>query len=675
MADRALPVVKFLPRPKELVYGAECLALTPGLPLRLTAAAAPLAALVAGEWPVAEAAPTVVPHGLPGEFGFTLGAGGASLAAAPGGAEGYRLAITGEGLRATANSYAGLVYAWQTLKQLLRQSPAALPALQLADYPDLAWRAYHLDLKGTRRTRERLYAILPLLAECKLNALLVEYEDYLRLDRHPDLALPEALSKAEWADWIAAAGRYGLQIIPLVQTLGHWQYVLNQPAYAHLRERADNTAEGCSTHPGTWELARDFLDEIIELHPHAPFIHIGMDETFLIGTCPRCREARGTRSRTDFYVDYFNRVVAHVRGKGLTPMAWGDMIISDLSDAVVARLDPGVVLVDWGYGTTGPDTPSLHYQGGRVSRRWLRRPNGDATQVPAIPFRPGTRCYEELDDATRAYLAPHIKRPDTPRQFYSHPGTSLLRERGLRVFGVSGVRVSSHGGALPDFMLGQLNTLDWAATLKQHGGEGIIASSWARGHSFAGENAHPEMDWYGIATLGESAWGPLGTHELQDFDARFAATFFGLPDGHFGDLLYLVDRTSPRADHVFTNYLEHIAAELPPMMAAATRNRDVLELFGALVDVLRLRMRGQFALLEIEYFYACWQGVPPEFRARIGADIAKLLADMAAQRAPLTALCARTLTARDAAEMVANQLDFVRDGVTLFRDRVFGPPT
>ena len=604
------------------------------------------------------------------DFGFRLGAPTAAAPTPPDHNEGYAIDIGPDGVQAAANSYPGLVHAWFALAQIRRQCGGPWPCLQISDYPDLDWRIYHLDLKGTRRRRENLHAILPELAEFKVNALLVEYEDYIRLERHPDLAVPEALSKDEWAAWIEDAEAHGLTVIPLVQTLGHWQYILCKPAYAHLQEHPGDAAEACSSHPETWQMVRDFIDEIAELHPNAPFLHVGLDETARIATCPRCRERLGDDSRLVFYARWMNRVCAYVRDRGLTPMAWGDMIINEPDDEVTNALDPDVVLLAWDYGSTGPSRPAFGWHGQRLSREWLKRPNADIADLPTISFRPGMKFYEDLEPSERESLAPYIDRPDSPRRFASHPGVPMLRQRGFRTMGVAASRTSSHGCIAPHFIVGQLNIMCWAQTCRKHGGEGVIASSWARGHSLAGLNAHPDLEWYAIAALGESGWRPFELSELREFDARFAREFFGLPDGHVADLYFLFDRSSPRVDHNMVNYLDHVSEELAKLLPLATRNRGRLELFARVVELQRLRVRCQFALLEIEYFYPLWGRVPIAMRERIFGDIEAVAAEMAASRTGLAELYAETLVESDARELAATQIDFFRDSMLLMRDNL-----
>lgn len=668
--------LRLIPRPQHIEASDTVWALPVCPTLRFSADAGKLPFIVEDEWALEMGTfletvsdPEMAP------YSFTLGTPSAPAILLPRHPEAYVLEISPHGVSAVARSYSSLVHAWQTLKQIGRHSPLALPGLRITDQPDLDWRIYHLDLKGTRRSLANLYEILPQLAELKINAILAEYENYLRLERHPEIAIPEALSPDQVRAWIARAADYGIAVIPLVQTLGHLQYVLSKPRYRQLEERPGDPSEVCSTHPDSWPLIRDFLDEIIDLHPNAPFIHCGLDETFLVGTCPRCQMTRGDRPPIALYVDWLNRVTRHVSSKGLRPMAWGSTIGPHLSTPWAQNLNREVTfIINGGYDVTSPLSPRLDtFARGILSRQWLERPEGEINLLPALNFR-GGHYIEDLPEADLTMAQTLSDSPEFPLQVRSHTGLSLFTQHGFQSGVVSGIRISAHGCIVPKFITGQLNTLTGAeACRRQPNAQVLIGSSWSRGHSLTSPNAHPELDWYGIASLGDAGWTPLARHELRDFDARFAFQFLGLPDETIGNLLFLFERTSPRADHVMSDYLPQIRAGCAKLLPQAARRRDFLELLATMVEVQDLRFKVQFALLEMEYFYPVWNRVPPTFTARIAADARATEQALIALIPQLRDLYARTLIPSDAAELVATQLDFLRDNLNLMTHRLFGP--
>ena len=667
--------LRLLPRPQQLEASGTVWKLPRHPSLHFSADAGRLPSILADEWALetGHALQTDAAPGMAAPFSFALDTPAPLTATLLRHPEAYVLEITPQGVSASAHSYPGLVHAWQTLKQILRHSPLALPGLRITDQPDLNWRVYHLDLKGTRRSLANLYEILPRLAELKINAVLAEYEDYLRLDRHPEIAIPEALSPDQVRAWIARAADYGIAVIPLIQTLGHLQYVLRQPAYRHLEERPGDPAEACSTHPESWPLIRDFLDEIIDLHPNAPFIHCGLDETFAVGTCPRCQAARGERPPIALYVDWLNRVTRYVSDRGRRPMAWGSMIGPHLLTSSAKNINRDVTfIINGGYEVTSPVTPRLDtFTRGSFSRQWLERPEGEINLLPSLNFR-GGRCIEDLSEADREIAHQLSDTPEFPRQVRSHTGLTLFTQHGFQSGVVSGIRISAHGCIVPKFITSQLNTLTGAeACRRQPNAQVLIGSSWSRGHSLTSPNAHPELDWYGIATLGDAGWTPLARQELKDFDARFAFQFLGLPDETIGNLLFLFERTSPRADHAMNDYLPQIRTGCAALLPQVARHRDFLELLATLVEVQDLRFKVQFALLEMEYFYPVWNRIPTALAERIASDIRATEQALLALSPQLQDLYARTLIHSDAAELVATQLDFLRDNLSLMTHRLF----
>ncbi len=661
--------VLLLPRPQSLTRQAGAFRLPACPEFEVSRDAAELAEIMLQEWPAEQDEPTALFSGEAG-FSFRLGDPTTKLRA-PEDRQGFVLAISSKGVLARARTYPGLLYAWQALKQLLRQFPGRLPCLTIRDWPDIPWRTYHLDLKGTCRTFDNLLAILPDLAEWRINTLLAEYEDYLRLDRHPDIAVPEALTPAQIRIFLAEAARYGITVVPLVQTLGHLQFLLTKPAYAHLREDPADPAEACSTHPDTWPLIRDFIDELIDLHPGVPFLHVGLDETARVGTCPRCKKALKGQPRITRYLDWVNRVAAHCAERGVTPLLWGDVIAKEMNPAVIRRLPREAIYCDWGYTETAP----LHYnlrrfRGGLLSRAWLKRPEGRIDTLPRLNFSGKPRFFEDLPAADQRALAPFMANPEAPRWLPSDAVPKLFRRHGLTLGTVGGIRVSFHGCMAPRFITGQLNTLETCNACKRNEGLFAIGSSWSRGHSLAGINAHPELDWYGIATLGAAGWSSVEESDLRDFDVRFAFQFFGLPDGEIGDLYFLHERTSPRADHLHDNYLPHVLDRLAALRPAVTRNRTRFDLFKAVCEAHLLRFRAQFALLEMEYFYAMWERVAPAFRARILKDTGAIRDAINRARPALAREYARTITAGEAAELAATQLNYARDSMLAMAEKM-----
>ena len=98
---------------------------------------------------------------------------------------------------------------------------------------------YHFDLKRAQWTRSQLDRTVDRLAAWGFNTILLEIEDKFRFRRHPDIAHRDAWPADRWADWAAACRAQGLNVVPLVQSIGHAEYVLRKTAYRHLRDNPD----------------------------------------------------------------------------------------------------------------------------------------------------------------------------------------------------------------------------------------------------------------------------------------------------------------------------------------------------------------------------------------------------------------------------------------------------
>ena len=665
--------LRFIPQPRHLDMSAGTFNVDSISQMRLSGNAEPLANIITREWRE-ETTRELAMEQIDSEvFSFSLGKA-EPVPPADKHSEAYSLHITPQGLAAQANTYQGLVYAWQTLKQILRHNTEEMPCLHINDWPDLRWRIYHVDLKATRRRLSNLYDILPQLSEFKINAVLVEYEDYIKFQRHGELAIPEALTKDEITSWVAAAADYGIAVIPLVQTLAHWQYILGRPDFAHLQEMPGDTTTACPSQPETWTLATDFLDEMMEMHPDAPFIHVGLDETFQLGVCRACKARLNGREPKYLFTEWANKICSYVLEHGSEPMMWGDMIES-LDPEMGKELNQETTYVDWGYMHSAPAHPYVNVHGKQyLSNQWLRRPEGEISGIPRLNLASIPNSYEDLPDQERRALKPYLDNPEYPKKLKADIRLAWLKHLGLKTGFVTGIRVSYHGCVAPLFIHGQLNTLTGTQACKDLGAAVVIGSSWARGHSFARINAHPELDWYGIATLGDSGWGPLRPDQLRDFDVRFAFQFFGLDDGQIGDLYYLFERTGPRAHDVMDNYLEYIKARCAEMLPQVKRNHIRLALFAAIVDMAMLRIKAQVTLLEMEYFYANKQCMPPAFRQRMLDDIAAVNSEMEQRMGQLEKLYRQTLIDPDAKELAAAQLRFWQDNMMAMKNFFFDTP-
>ena len=152
-------------------------------------------------------------------------------------------------------------------------------------------RVVHLDFKGAPPLMPYLKSILPLLKEAGATALLVEYEDMFPYrGRLKNISARNAYTVDEIKTLQRWASKYGLMVIPLVQTFGHLEHALKLAEFHDLREVSAYPQSLCPSRNGSWQLITEMIDQMVELHPEAKWLHIGCDEVFQLGMCPICTE-------------------------------------------------------------------------------------------------------------------------------------------------------------------------------------------------------------------------------------------------------------------------------------------------------------------------------------------------------------------------------------------------
>lgn len=206
----------------------------------------------------------------------------------------------------------------------------------------------HLDLRVQIMPLAALRRTAREVAALGYNTLVMEWEASFPFDCHAIISNEFAYTPEEVAEFIAYCGRLGLTVIPVQQCFGHVEYILRHNRYAELREDRKDFCQLC---PGkaarALEVFGGILREIAEAHP-APYLHIGGDETYLLGRCESCQAKAAREGRSKLYVDYFKRVAAYVSELKKTPLLWADML--QRHPEAAHEMPPETIFVDWNYG-------------------------------------------------------------------------------------------------------------------------------------------------------------------------------------------------------------------------------------------------------------------------------------------------------------------------------------
>ena len=213
-------------------------------------------------------------------------------------------------------------------------------------------RAFQWDLARQMERLDVLLKLLPRYAEWGYQELYLHLEDAVEYPSLPAVARPGAYSYAQFTRLVQAATAAGIRVVPIVNLLGHTQYLIKTPGLRDLNELRDTAgrplARGqiCPLHPRTPAIAEKLLRDM------APFctagkVHVGLDESFHLGQCPRCRAEVARVGLAGHFAGHVNRLHQLTQSLGLRLGLWADMLA--LLPAAIPQLPRDVIAYDWYY--------------------------------------------------------------------------------------------------------------------------------------------------------------------------------------------------------------------------------------------------------------------------------------------------------------------------------------
>ncbi|MEO6733065.1 MAG: beta-N-acetylhexosaminidase [Ferruginibacter sp.] len=240
------------------------------------------------------------------------------------GAQGYQIMVSKNALTISAKGEDGLFYGTQTALQLIQKTAAGfkIPGLQITDWPDILERAVHYDTKHHQDKKSYVKSFIKDLARYKVNILVWEWEDKFLYPSHPEIAAAGAFSTAEIQELTDYARKYHIQIVPLVQGLGHVSYILKWPQYAKLREIEASNWEFCPLNEGTYDLLFDLWKDAVNATRGSEYIHIGSDETYELGLCAQCKIKADQIGKSGVYHTFCKRAAEYLQSFKRKVMAW-----------------------------------------------------------------------------------------------------------------------------------------------------------------------------------------------------------------------------------------------------------------------------------------------------------------------------------------------------------------
>jgi hexosaminidase len=316
-----------------------------------------------------------------------LQSSGISVSASSPGSEGYVLRAVPDGVVVAGSDRRGTFYGVQTLRQLLRsgKSVASVRSVTIRDRPDHSIRAVHVLLDSASAEFHTML-IDRILAPYKFNTLVAEAE-HVQWDSGRPFWVPDSrgATKMQVRRLVDVAREHHIQVIPLIATLGHSEWVFaglrsdelcRQIAYIPKRLRDEGRTQvtcdrGRAVFPAVYDpertvtiegkettvtaaLIRPVLQEAVDLF--RPFyLHIGHDEV---------RGPSGVSYDLDLYLRDTIALHQFLKDQGVRTMMWGDVLYERrdeiASESLWPQLPRDIAVMAWKYEDIR-DYPELAY--------------------------------------------------------------------------------------------------------------------------------------------------------------------------------------------------------------------------------------------------------------------------------------------------------------------------
>ncbi|MER3554993.1 MAG: glycoside hydrolase [Meiothermus sp.] len=268
--------------------------------------------------------------------------------------EGYALWVDAQGAAVVGFDPLGAYRGIETLRQLL--TPTGFRFAQIRDWPQLPLRMAMIYLDKDSQTINN--ALIPLLAKYKFSHLLV-MSNYVQWNSTRNLWHPSGASRAE-AERVAQLVRaYGMEPVPLIETLGHagWMFYGGQNRDLWADPQAQNPYAYDPLNPRTYDVVLPVLSEAVEVFK-PKYVHIGHDEVANNNRFPATPEGLAA-GLPKLFVDDTLRLYTHLKGLGVGTMIWHDVAFSEAHrDAIAPSLPKDILVAYWNYSPSA-DYPAL----------------------------------------------------------------------------------------------------------------------------------------------------------------------------------------------------------------------------------------------------------------------------------------------------------------------------
>jgi len=260
----------------------------------------------------------------------------------------YRLTIQEDKILVEAQNPQAAFWGAMSLCQLIEKSEnGMIKTAEIVDYPDLKVRGISDDIsRGQVSTLENFKRIIRFIARYKMNTYMPYLEDMLEFDSFPSIGENRGkLTKEEVKELVAYADEYHVEVIPIFQTLGHYENILAKEEFLKYAE-FPGAASLCVSCDETYEFLETMLKEVFEMFP-SKYFHMGADESWDVGL-GKSKHLVEKSNIAKVHADHYQKVYDICKKYGKEVLMYGDIILNH--PEILDYLPKDIIIVDWHYG-------------------------------------------------------------------------------------------------------------------------------------------------------------------------------------------------------------------------------------------------------------------------------------------------------------------------------------
>ncbi|MFX0075504.1 MAG: family 20 glycosylhydrolase [Candidatus Hermodarchaeota archaeon] len=251
-----------------------------------------------------------------------------------------------------AESLQGLFYGLQTLIQLLNSNSKKdlIPQIAIIDFPRLEIRGISDDIsRGQAATVNNLKKFIRNLSHFKINHYYLVYmQDMFEFRDFPDIGKGRGrYTKEEIKELFEYAKDHYVELIPIFQTIGHWENILHNEKYWQYGEFPGSNSLNVANED-IYNLLDKMIAEFSEVFK-SEYFHIGADESWDVGKV-NSKDYVETIGLGKAYLKHYKKVYDIVKKYGYNKIIVYHDILCKYEE-VLEGLPKDMIIMYWKYNT------------------------------------------------------------------------------------------------------------------------------------------------------------------------------------------------------------------------------------------------------------------------------------------------------------------------------------